>query len=561
MSQSINRLIMAVSQGETKTLKDVRAQGSTWSPLRRSLFLWLWIAAVASNIGTWMQNVGAEWLMTSVAPSPMMVALMQTAEMTPLFLLALPAGALADVVDRRRLLLFTQGWMLLAAVTLAGLTLAGLTGAWTLLLLTFSLGLGAALNAPAWQAIVPELVPRDELAAAVSLNSVAFNIARALGPALGGLVVAAAGPWAVFLLNAFSFLGIMLVLYRWRREPSESMLPTERVMGAMRAGLRYVRHSPELRTVLLRTGIFVVCASALWAMLPLIARRELGLSAVGYGVLLGGLGTGAVLAAFILPGIRKRVSLNLLVGSGTVLFAAVTLTLAYVRIMPLLALAMVLGGIAWMALMSSFNVSVQTVVPAWVRARALAVYLLVFFGGLACGSAFWGALATRVGIPRALLCAALAMLAGLLAALRYPLVADEGLDLDPSFHWSEPTVISEPNPEDGPVLVTVEYLIDPARADEFRKAMDEVKRIVRRDGAMRWGLFNDQADEGRYLETFLVESWAEHMRQHARVTNADRAVQDHARSFHIGDSPPVVTHLIAENVSTKKRRLAASEQI
>jgi MFS family permease len=552
---------MAISQGETKTLKDGRAQGSSaWSPLSHTLFRWLWIAAVASNIGTWMQNVGAEWLMTSIAPSPMMVALMQTAEMTPLFLLALPAGALADVVDRRWLLLLTQGWMLIAAVTLAVLTLAGLTGAWTLLLLTFSLGLGAALNAPAWQAIVPELVPRKELAAAVSLNSVAFNIARALGPALGGIVVALAGPWAVFMLNAVSFLGILLVLYRWKREPSESMLPTERVVGAMRAGLRYVRHSPELRTVLLRTGLFVVCASALWAMLPLIARRELGLSAVEYGILLGGLGAGAVFAAFILPLIRRSMSLNLMVVCGTVLFAGVTLTLAYVRVLAWLALAMVLGGIAWMALMSSFNISVQTVVPAWVRARALAIYLLVFFGGMAIGSALWGAVATRLGIPRALLCAALAMLAGLLAALRYPLAASEALDLNPSLHWSEPTVVIEPHPEDGPVLVTVEYLIDPARVDEFRKAMDDMKRIVRRDGAMRWGLFNDQANEGRYLETFLVESWAEHMRQHARVTNADRAIQDYARSFHIGDAPPVVTHLIAENVSTKKRRIAAAEQ-
>jgi MFS family permease len=552
---------MAILQGETKALKDASAQGSAWSPLSHTLFRWIWIAAVASNIGTWMQNVGAEWLMTSIAPSPMMVALMQTAEMTPLFLLALPAGALADVVDRRRLLLITQGWMLVAAATLALLTLAGVTGAWTLLLLTFALGLGAALNAPAWQAIVPELVPRSELAAAVSLNSVAFNIARALGPALGGVVVAFSGPWAVFLLNAFSFLGILLVLYRWRREPSESMLPTERVVGAMRAGLRYVRHSPELRTVLLRTGIFVFCASALWAMLPLIARRELGLGAVAYGILLGGLGAGAVLAAFLLPVIRRRISINLLVVCGTALFAGVTLTLAYVRVMPLLALAMVLGGIAWMALMSSFNISVQTVVPTWVRARALAIYLLVFFGGMAIGSAIWGAVATHLGIPTALLCAALAMLAGLFAALRYPLAPDEGLDLNPSLHWSEPTVISEPHPLDGPVLVTIEYSIDPARADEFREAMDEMKRILRRDGAMRWGLFKDQADERRYLETFLVESWAEHMRQHARVTNADRAIQDHARSFHTSDAPPVVTHMIAENVSTKKRRIAASEQL
>src|SRR5256714_4373676 len=264
------------------------APASAWQPLSNSLFRAIWLAAIASNIGTWMHNVGAEWLMTTLAPTPFMVALMQTAENAPFFLLALPAGALADIVDRRRLLLFTQSWMLVAAVALALLTLLGLATPTVLLLLTFALGLGAAMNAPAWQAIVPELVPRSELPTAVSLNSVAFNIARAVGPALGGLLVAALGSWAVFLLNSISFVGVIFVIYRWRREPIESISPTERVMGAMRAGLRYVRHAPELRAVLVRTAVFASCASALWAMLPLIARKDLGLGAVGYGILLGG---------------------------------------------------------------------------------------------------------------------------------------------------------------------------------------------------------------------------------------------------------------------------------
>lgn len=531
-----------------------KQQVSPWSPLGNALFRALWIAAVASNIGTWMHNVGAEWLMTSLAPSPLIVALMQTAENAPTFLLALPAGALADIVDRRRLLLVSQTWMLISGVTLAFLTLMGWTTPAVLLLLTFSLGLGSALNAPAWQAIVPELVPRSQLPLAVSLNSVAFNIARAVGPALGGLVVAALGSWAVFLLNSISFVGVIFVIYRWRREPIESISPTERVVGAMRAGLRYVRHAPELRAVLVRTAIFASCASALWAMLPLIARRDLGLGAVGYGILLGGLGAGAIVGAIVLPKARQLISANLLVISGTILFAGTTLALAYLRVFGLLAVAMIFGGLAWMTTMSCFNIGVQTVVPEWVRARALAIYLLSFFGTMAAGSVLWGIIAEHFGIPRALLYAACALIAGLVAAPFFPIRINERLDLSPSLHWSEPAFVSEPPPEHGPVLVTVEYRIDVEQTDEFLLAMKDLERILRRDGAARWGLFADPAQPGRYLETFLVESWAEHMRQHARVTIDDRTAQERVRSFHVADSPPVVTHLIAEDFSQLKRR-------
>lgn len=496
-----------------------------------------------------MHNVGADWLMTTLAPSPLMVGLMQTAENAPLFLLALPAGALADIVDRRRLLLFTQAWMLISAVTLGLLTLFGLTTPTVLLLLIFSLGLGSALNAPAWQAIVPELVPRAELSAAVALNSVAFNIARAVGPALGGLVVAAIGNWAVFLLNSLSFIGVLLVLYRWRRKPIESISPTERIVGAMHAGLRYVRHDPGLRAVLVRTGVFVSCASALWAMLPLVARQQLGLSAFSYGILLGSLGAGAIIGAIVLPVVRRKLSINILVIGGTLIFAAVTAVLATIHIFVLLCVVMICGGIAWMALMSSFNVSVQALVPAWVRARALAIYLLVFFGGMALGSAFWGVVANRIGISATLLYAAAALIVGLAAAYFFPLQVSEGLNLEPSLHWAEPTVVTEFDPQAGPVLVTVDYKIAPEHAREFVAAMQESKRILRRDGAVRWGLFADPAQPGHYVETFLVESWAEHMRQHARVTNEDRAVQARIRSFHLAETGPVVTHLIAQDFS------------
>jgi MFS family permease len=524
--------------------------------LRLSLFRALWLAAVASNVGTWMHNVGAEWLMTTLAPTPIMVALMQTAENSPTFLLALPGGALADIVDRRRLLIFTQTWMLVAAIALGTLTLAGWTTPWVLLALTFMLGLGAALNAPAWQAIVPELVPRAELPVAVSLNSVAFNIARAVGPALGGLLVAAIGSWAVFFLNSLSFVGVIYVLYRWRRDDVESISPTERVLGAMRAGLRYTRHAPELRAVLVRTVVFVSCASALWALLPLLASRELGMGALGYGVLLGGLGAGAIVGAFVMQKARRALSTDALVGCGALLFALATAAVAYFQSFALLCVAMLFGGVAWMTTMSCFNIGVQTVVPEWVRARALSVYLLSFFGTMAAGSAVWGLVAERAGVPLALLCAACGLVVGLAAALLFPLRAGERLDLNPSLHWSEPNFVSEIQPEQGPVLVTVEYLIDPERADEFAEAMRDFERILRRDGATRWGLFADPARPGRYLETFLVESWAEHLRQHARVTNEDRAVNERVRSFHLGDAPPVVTHLIAEDTSRRGRRRA-----
>jgi MFS family permease len=533
---------------------------SAWTPLRHPLFRALWLAAVASNVGTWMHNVGAEWLMTTLAPTPLLVALMQTAETAPTFLMALPAGALADIIDRRRLLLAAQAWMLLAAIALAAVTLLGLTTPSILLLLTFAVGLGAALNAPAWQAIVPELVPREDLPGAISLNSVAYNIARAVGPALGGLLVAAAGPWAVFLLNSFSFLGVILVIYRWRREPAASISPTERLAGAIRAGLRYARHAPELRNVLVRTGVFAVSASALWAMLPLLARRELGLGAVGYGVLLGGLGFGAIAGALLLPRVRARVSGNLLVAAATVLFAAATAALSTFQNYWLLWIAMACGGLAWMAAMSSFNVAAQTVVPEWVRARALALYLLVFFGSLAAGAATWGTVAERVGIHATLYAAAAALVAGLAATPFYPLSADEDLDLSPALHWSEPYFVEEPQPDRGPVLVTVEYLIDPSRAGEFVAAMKDLRRIARRDGAVRWGLFADPAQPGRYLQTFLVESWAEHVRQHARLTREDLAAQNHAESFHTGEAPPAVSHLVAEDLSRPGAAAAAPRE-
>jgi predicted MFS family arabinose efflux permease/quinol monooxygenase YgiN len=495
-----------------------------------------------------MQDVGESWLMTSLTLSPVLVALVETAGSLPVVLLALPAGALADVVDRRRLLLVMQSWMCVVAGAMGVLALMGHMTPGRLLLLTFLLGVGSAMSNPVWQAITPELVPASDLPAAITLSSVGVNIARAIGPALGGLIVAASGPWAVFFLNAASFIAIMVVIYRWQPAPRKSKLPPEDIIGAMRTGTRYLRHSPELQTVLVRSGIFVVCASALWALLPQQARRHLGLGSFGYGLLLGCIGLGAIVGAWLLPKVRERLSMNELVAAGSVVFAVATISLAYVHSFGVLAVALSGGGVAWIAVLSSLNVSAQTITPSWVRARVMAVYLLVFMGGLAAGSAVWGFVAARVGVSTALLFAGVGLLIGLTATWRYRLVGDENLSLTPSMHWPEPTVLIDAQPEEGPAVTLVEYRIDPNTAAEFLQAMKEMQQIRQRDGAIRWNLLRDIADPQRYLESFVTESWADHLRQHERVTAEDREVEERAQSFHLGPQPPKITHLIAEQL-------------
>src|SRR5213595_975028 len=421
-----------------------------------------------------MHDTSAAWLMTGLAPSPLMVSLMQTATSLPFFLLALPAGALADIVDRRRLLLATQVWMLVAATALGVCTVLRLTGPWLLLSLTFGMGLGNALNAPAWQATTPDLVPRQELAGAVALGGISVNVARAIGPALGGLLVAALGPGWVFLLNAASFLGVVLVLARWQHEVPRSRLPPEDVPGAMRAGVRYVRHSAPFHAVLARTAAFVVPASALWALLPLFARRGLGLSATGYGLLLGCLGAGAIAGAAILPRVRERLTSDRLVLAGAAVVAGGGLFV---------------GGMAWMGAMSTLNVAAQNAVPAWVRARALAVGLLAVQGSMAVGSLLWGVVATHSDIPTALVAGAALLLVGAVASRRFVLHGLSNLDLRPDPRWSLPETACQLDGDEGPVLVTLEYDVDPDRAEEFLRAVRRLEPVRRRDGAIRWSVY------------------------------------------------------------------------
>jgi MFS family permease len=520
------------------------------------VFRWLWIASVASNIGTWFQNVGASWMMTTLTPSPALVALVQAATSLPMFLLSLPAGAVADVLDKRRLLLVTQIWMTVAAFGLWAFTAAGATTPWILLGFTFFLGLGSALNGPAWQASIPEMVSREDLPAAVTLGSIGFNIARAAGPALAGLVVAASGPALTFLINAISFLGVLAVLFVWKRPTEEPMLPVERILGAMTTGLRYVRHAPEVIAPMVRGTTFVLCGASLWALLPLVVNQELHTGAEGYGLLLGALGVGAVAGALILPRLKRNNSMDGVVMVATLVFAGATVTLGTVRSFWLLMIAMLLAGGAWLSLLSSLNVAVQTVVPSWVTGRALSVYMLVFYAGLAGGSALWGAVAEHFGLSKALLLSAGGMIIGLAATFRINLRSGEGLNLAPSRQWPAPIVMHDLELERGPVLVEVRYTIDPARAAEFAEAMSGLRRIRLRDGAMQWGLFVDSSDHALYIEVFLVKSWIEHLRQHERATHADRDIETGAYAFHIGEGRPAVTHLIAERGVRAPARLS-----
>jgi MFS family permease len=381
----------------------------------------MWIASLASNVGTWMHTVGASWLMTTLAASPLLVALVQTATTLPVFLLGLPAGVMADLVDRRKLLIFTQSWMLGVAAVLGVLVMLGGIGPWALLGLTFALGIGSAMNGPAWAAAIPELVPREELPAAVALNSVGFNIARAVGPALGGIVMAAAGAGAVFMANAVSFLGVIMVLWSWKERPPAVREPGTRFRDAMREGLIYVRGARSFHAILVRAGMFALAASALWAMLPVVASHQMKSTSLGYGILLGCLGAGSVIGAAVLAPLRSRYSVDWIVAVGVVLFAMATAGLALLNTLALAVPAMLLGGMAWVTAMSSFNVCAQTAPPQSMRARALAFYLLVFQGSMAVGSGVWGEIARHFGVRASLNIAAAAMVAGLAVGWRMTL--------------------------------------------------------------------------------------------------------------------------------------------
>ena len=524
---------------------------SGFEPLKYPLFRNLWIASTISNLGGWMQDTAGTWLMTVLTPSPLLIALMQTAASLPVLVLGLLAGATADIFDRRRLLLFWQTWMLAAVALLSLLTFLNIISPWVLLSLTFLLSVGVAMNSPAWQAIVPELVPRERLPEAVSLNSAGFNLARALGPALGGLTVAAfvhadtGAAWS-FLLNSLSFVGVIFVLYQWKRRPFfKSALPAERIYGSMRAGLRYVQYAPLLKAALARALIFTLFVSAVWALLAVVAAQDLHQGALGYGILNGSMGLGAVIGATSLPHVRRRLSADMIIAVSTGVFIATLLVLAFVHY-ALIVIAMLLcAGFCWTSTMSTLNLAVQLSAPGWVQARTLGIYQMVFSAGMAIGSVIWGFVAEHASTRISLAAAGAGLLITLPLSNRLHVLRGELPDFTPFNPKSlVPPLAVEPQMTDGPVRIMVDFYVNLDNYNDFVHAIHKLKDIRLRDGAMRWGVFQDADDPRRLTETFIMESWIDYLRQLERFTAADRVIHDRAFGFHTGDEPPRITHTI-----------------
>ena len=529
----------------------IESPPSGFQPLKSPLFRNLWIASTVSNIGGWMQDTAGTWLMTVLTPSPLLIALMQTAASLPVVLLGLLAGATADIFDRRWLLLFWQAWMLAAVALLSLLTFANIISPWVLLSLTFLLAIGTAMNSPAWQAIVPELVPRDELPEAVALNSAGFNLARALGPAMGGIAVAAfthadTGAAWTFLLNSLSFVGVVYVLYQWKRRPLfKSALPAERIYGSMRSGLRYIQYSPLLKRALARAFIFTIFVSAVWSLLAVVAARDLHQGALGYGILNGSMGLGAVVGATMLPHVRRRLSADAIIAISSGVFVMTLIVLAYVHY-ALAVIAMLLcAGFCWTSTMSTLNLAIQLSSPSWVQARALGIYQMIFSGGMALGSVIWGLIAEHLSTPLSLAIAAGGLLVTLPLSNRLHVLRGELPDFTPTGNPLRlPQAVIEPEMHDGPVRILIDYCVEADEYNEFVHAIHKLRDIRMRDGAMRWGVFQDINDPTRITETFIMESWIDYLRQRERFTAADRAIRDHVFTFHRGTGQVRVTYSI-----------------
>jgi MFS family permease/quinol monooxygenase YgiN len=524
------------------------ADASSLSPFRHAAFTVLWVATVISNIGTWMQSAAAAWLMTHLDPDPLSVALVQAAATLPMFMFALPAGALADIVDRRKLLIGTQAATVLLAALFGVLVWLDRVTPLSLLMLTFLIGSCAALIAPAWQSIVPQLVPKQELQPAVALNSVGFNVSRAVGPALAGLIIGGWSLAAPFWINAISTAGVIAALIWWRPPSApERHLPPERLFGAVRAGLRHARFNPHLRATLIRASSFFFVASAYWALLPLVARDQVKGGPALYGILLGIIGAAAVGGALLLPSLKRRLGADGVVLAGTI-GTAVAMALYGLSRHPATAIAAsVIAGMSWIAVLATINVSAQVALPEWVRGRGLAVFVTVQFGALAMGSILWGQVASLTSLPLAHYLGAAAMIVAIPLLRRWKLQTGASVDLTPSMHWPVPVLSPEMEADHGPVLVTVEYRVPTADRSDFIDAITKIAKVRRRDGAYDWDVYEDAADPGRFLETFLVDSWTEHLRQHDRVTHADKAVEDSIRRFLARQ--PVVTHWLSQGGS------------
>jgi MFS family permease len=521
---------------------------SPWSPFRYRVFTVLWLATVVSNIGSWMYNAGSGWLMTDLTADPLLISLVQVASSLPMFLFAMPSGVLADIVDKRKLLILGEIANTLVSAAFAVLVSRHLATPAILLAFMFLIGAGGAMTIPAWQAIVPKLVPPQDLPAAVAANSVGINISRAVGPALAGSVIAALGIAAPFWLNAASNFGTLGAL-TWWRAPSQPIgsLPKERFASALRVGLRHARNNPHLRATLWRAVAFFPFASAYWALLPLVARRQIAGGPTLYGMFLGAIGLGAIAGAFAIPRMKALIGPDWMVRVGTA-GTAITLLLYGLARAPAMALiASTIAGASWITVLASLNVSTQAALPDWVRGRGLSVFVTTMFASMTFGSVVWGKLAAVAGLPIAHFAAAAGALLAIPLTLRHKLQTGSGLDLTPSMHWPAPNVSPEFAANAGPVLITVMYHLDPtASRNAFLNAVSRLGRERSRDGAYGWSIYADSADACMFIETFHVESWLEHMRQHERVSNADRILQEQINGLLTGRTE--VRHLISATI-------------
>lgn len=517
---------------------------SPWAPLRHRVFRWLWLGMLFSWIGTWMQTVGAQWLLVDDPNAAILVSLVQVATTLPLMLLALPGGVLADSFDRRRLLLTVQAYLFVIGILLAALTAAGLMRPALLLAFTFAIGVGAAVQLPTWQAMMPELVPRSQLRAATRMDLVSVNGARSIGPALAGLVIAyLGGVPVVFALYAVCAVVFAAALFFWRRPAAGAGNRRERFVPALRAGGRYVWHEPVVRRILLRVMVFVTPAMAMWTLLPLIASQRLGLGAAAYGALFGAFGVGAILGAVVLGRVRDHLSTNgLLTVAGSV-YATGSASLVLIPGLPAALVTLVLAGLAWMAVASTFAAELQLFLPGWVRARGFALYMVTFTGSMTLGALLWGLVAEAAGLRTTFLASAAVLLGGVVAGVFIKVPETGHLDHEPAIYWPEARLAVDPQPDAGPVMVSVEFTVTPEREAAFLAAMNHLRQSRRRTGATRWELYRDGDRPDHFVETFTVPSWEEHQRQHSgRLTAADRQVEEIALA--LSDPPAQARHLL-----------------
>jgi len=518
---------------------------SPWAPLKNNrVFLFLWLATLVSNIGTWMHDVGAGWLVTSLTDSEFVVALMQTATSLPAFFLLLPSGALADILDRRLYLMSANIGMAIMAATLGVLTLTGIIQVWSLLLLTLMLGMGTAMVMPAWQSIIPEVVKRSDLGGAIALNTMGMNISRVLGAFVAGLIILAAGPGAVFVTNAVTFTLIIIVLLRWKREPPESTLPPEPLVPAVKTGLRYARHSPALLSTIYRSIGFYFFASVMWALFPVIARDLLGADEFRYAMLFAFISIGAIINALFIPRLRARFNNDQLITGASLVFATGMIITALTQIYVVALFTLALCGSAWITVMTAAQTAAQTALPNWVRSRGMGVFLTFFMGSLAIGPAVWGGLAQFTDIPTAIYTASSCLIVAAFITRRWPVSGNENMDHTPSRHWQLPEPKLALQPDQGPVMICITYQVREDARQEFLVTIEQLGKARRRDGAWDWNIMENISAPNSFQEHYQVYSWVDHLRQHERISKQDAMVQAKIRELLEPDTKPVISHFI-----------------